>query len=299
LITLGSAGYPPLLAATDSPPLALWCDGQLPDLLPAPQLAIVGSRRASLGGRNTARQLATDLSLAGITITSGLAFGIDAASHEGGLGGCGGTVAVLGSGIDQIYPRRNAALAKNIRRNGCLVSEYPPGQATRAFQFPARNRIIAGLSLGTLVVEAAKQSGSLITARLAGTYGREVFAIPGSIHSSLTKGCHRLLRDGAKLVERIEDIIEELAQPLKSAVAAASGCPPAIVSAPAETPRDSDEARRKLLQLMDFAPVTVDEALADSGLTTAELSSMLLHLEMEGTVEALPGGRYCRLAKRS
>jgi DNA processing protein len=265
-------------------------DGNEPALLSEPQLAIVGSRHSSRNGEITAGSIALEIGRLGLVITSGLAAGIDSAGHRGALDGGGQTIAVTGGGIDSIYPSRNRALAAGIRARGLIVSEYPPGHPVRAFQFPLRNRIIAGLSLGTLVVEATRRSGSLITARLAAEYGREVFAVPGSIHHAQSKGCHKLLRDGAKLVENINDILVEIA-PQLAAVAACES-------------RDKAPAQHRnlpapLAQVLDFSPIGFDALVAATGLTAAELSSMLLHQEILGTIEALPGGRYCRLAERA
>jgi DNA processing protein len=293
LIPLESPAYPSQLAELPDAPLALWVEGARPDLLTGPQLSIVGSRRPSVGGLETARRFAAELAAAGITVTSGLALGIDAAAHHGAVDSIGGTLAVLGSGVDQIYPRRNQPLASRIVEHGLIVSEYPPGEPTRPHHFPQRNRIIAGLGLGTLVIEAARRSGSLITARLAGDYGRHVFAVPGSIHSDLSKGCHALLRSGAGLVESVDDILLEIAPQLARTLS---------VEMAESTVRQASFARpiseRNLLEMLDFSPVTIAELASRTALTTAELSSMLLHLELEGTVEALPGGRYSRLLKR-
>jgi DNA processing protein len=297
LVALGSADYPPLLAALDeAAPLAIWTEGENPALLAAPQLAIVGSRNPTAGGIETARQFAKYLGERGITITSGLATGIDGASHRGALDTVGGTVAVLGAGLDSIFPREHERLAREVAARGVLVSEYPPGVGPQKFHFPQRNRIIAGLSLGTLVVEATRRSGSLITAKAANDFGREVFAIPGSIHNPLARGCHQLIRDGAKLVEEATDILIELAPKLEIDVAAVTAEPPR--SEPANDARSADPSYRKLLDALEFAPQSIGALAGRSGLTTAELSSMLLVLELEGFVEALPGGRYSRLAKR-
>jgi DNA processing protein len=294
LVTYGSAQYPAQLAESNAPPLAVWVRGADLRLLKAPQLAVVGSRNPTANGRELAADFARELSRAGLAITSGMACGIDAAAHEGALAGGGGTIAVLGCGIDIVYPKLNRTLADAIAVNGLLVSEYPPGTPVRAFQFPQRNRIIAALSLGTLVVEATRRSGSLITARLAGDYGRDVFAVPGSVHNPLARGCHLLLRQGAKLVEEIGDILSELAASicLDGALEAA---PP-----PAESPASTrDPAYANLLKCLGFDGVRINDLVARTGLTPAELSSMLLVLELEGQVEALPGGRYALLAKRS
>jgi len=290
LIGYGSGGYPQCLAELEDAPLALWADGSHPELLLDPQLAIVGSRHPTANGSTTAEDFAAELSRAGITITSGLARGIDAASHRGALTGPGRTIAVLGNGIDLIYPAANRRLAAEIREAGAVVSEYPPGAGVRAIQFPRRNRIIAGLSTGTLVVEATRRSGSLITARLATESGREVFAVPGSIHSPLSRGCHKLIREGAKLVENIDDILIEIAPQLRHAAAGSA----------ANKRATSDSAwPRELADHLDLAPVSFDQLISATGLTAAELSSMLLHLEMQGKIEALAGGRYCRLIKRA
>lgn len=292
LVTYGSAEYPPWLARCAAPPLALWIDGQDRDALTSPQLAIVGSRNPTAGGRRTAIDFARELSERGLTITSGLACGIDAAAHEGALAGSGATVAVLGCGIDVIYPQAHRSLADAIRATGLIVSEYPPGTPVRAFQFPQRNRIIAGLSVGTLVVEATRRSGSLITARYAGEYGREVFAVPGSIHNPLARGCHALLRDGAKLVEDVGDVLVEIAASIQL-----DATPTAPPSRATEQHR-IDPAYDNLLKALGFDGVVLNDLAARTGLTAAELSSMLLVLELEGQVEALPGGRYALLAKR-
>jgi DNA processing protein len=293
LISLACDAYPAQLAALDDPPLALWMRGAEPALLAAPQIAIVGSRQATAGGRELARSFAAALGEAGITVASGLAAGIDAAAHTGAVDTPGGTVAVLGCGADLVYPRRHAALAARIAGKGAIVSEYPPGSPPRAYRFPERNRIIAGLALGTLVVEAATRSGSLITARLAGAYGREVFAVPGSVLSSFSRGCHRLLRDGACLVETIDDIVSEIAPALSAALTSRGG------PAPPQDPSTDGGDAAKLLKHLEFSPTTIDVLARACGLTTKDVSSMLLQLELEGTVEALPGGRYCRLIKRS
>lgn len=290
LIHRGAPLYPAALAEIPDAPQALWGLGREPGLLHSPQLAVVGSRCPTLNGRSIAESFSRELSTAGITVTSGLARGIDAASHAGALGGIGGTVAVLGNGIDAVYPASNRKLATQIAAAGFIVSEYPPGTPVRAGQFPRRNRIIAGLALGTLVIEATRRSGSLITARLATEYGREVLAVPGSIHNALSKGCHKLLRSGAILVENIDDILIEIAPQLRAATTDSG-----VAAATAEAPPLPDV----LAKCLDFAPVEFDSLLKATGLTAAELSSMLLQLEIQGKIEALPGGRFCRLAKRA
>lgn len=284
LLDWASPDYPALLREIPDPPLLLYVDGEL-DVLQRPQLAIVGSRKPTAGGRDTARQFARALAQAGLVITSGLALGIDAAAHDGALDAAGHTVAVLGNGPDRVYPRRNARLAAAIREHGAILSEFPPGTPPLANHFPRRNRIISGLSLGVLVVEAALRSGSLITARLAAEQGREVFAIPGSIHNPLARGCHRLLRDGARLVECLDDIGSELGALFElyrdEPVAAAPG-----------TTVDGEQDR--LLRQMGFDPVSIDTLVERSGLTAERVSSILLLLELQGKLAALGGGTFQR-----
>ena len=298
LITFGSRDYPLRLAQLPDAPLALWVEGRRRALLAAPQLAIVGSRSPTTDGRQTAEQFARYLAHRGLTITSGLATGIDGASHRGAVGAPGGTVAVLGSGLDVIFPRVHTALAAEIAARGLLVSEYAPGVEPQKAFFPRRNRIIAGLSLGTLVVEATRRSGSLITAHCAMENGREVFAIPGSIHNPLSRGCHHLIRQGAKLVEEAGDILVELEPQLRAEGIELASAEPAP-SESAESPTTSDPSYQNLLNALGFSPTPIAEITARVNLTTAEVSSMLLLLELEGLVEALPGGRYSRLGKKS
>ena len=300
LITRKSPDYPALLKELPDPPLALWTDGARSDLLNSPQLAMVGSRKPTANGRETARRFARYLSERGLTIVSGLATGIDGASHRGGLEGCGSTVAVLGSGSDVLFPRSHKRLAAEIIDKGLIVSEFPPGTPPLAAHFPQRNRIIAGMSAGTLVVEAARRSGSLITARLAGNYGREVFAIPGSIHNPMAKGCHRLIQQGAKLVEDAADVLVELPPLLQLSVETEAQTVDTPSNAPVETESlASRPGYKELLASLGFDPCGISDLARRTGLTAAELSSMLLLLEMEGLVEALPGGRYSRLSKRT
>lgn len=298
LITFGSREYPPRLAEIPDAPLALWVEGPERALLAAPQLAIVGSRSPTTDGSRTAEEFARHLAQRGLTITSGLATGIDGASHRGAVAALGGTVAVLGSGLDVIFPRVHASLAAEIAARGLLVSEYAPGVEPQKLFFPQRNRLIAGLSLGTLVVEATRRSGSLITARLAMDYGREVFAIPGSIHNPLARGCHYLIRQGAKLVEEAADIFIELAPQLRAEGFAMPSVESAPV-APDATPLMSDPSYQNLLNTLGFSPTPIADLSTLANLTTAEVSSMLLQLELEGLVEALPGGRYSRLGKKN
>jgi DNA processing protein len=292
LITRQDPRFPVLLREIPDPPPALFLQGD-PALLGSPQLAIVGSRNPSPGGRETAREFARFLTTAGVTITSGLAIGIDGAAHEGALAGGGETIAVTGTGLDLVYPARQRPLAHQIAEQGALVSEFPPGTPALPANFPRRNRIISGLSLGTLVVEAALNSGSLITARLAAEQGREVFAIPGSIHNPMARGCHALIRQGAKLVETAGDILEELA-PLLGSLSTHAAADTKAAGTGSATPQKLDQEYIRLLEQIGFDPVSVDQLIARSGLTATVVSSMLLLLELEGHVSSAPGGRYCR-----
>jgi DNA processing protein len=283
-IAPGDPRFPPALLQSADPPLLLYVQGD-PAVLQRPALAIVGSRSATPQGLANARAFARELAAQGWCIVSGLALGIDAAAHEGALEATGGagTVAVVGTGLDRVFPARHRALAHRIAAAGALVSEYAPGTPPLREHFPERNRIIAGLAQGTLVVEAALASGSLITARLASEAGREVFAIPGSIHSPQARGCHALIRQGAKLVETAEDIVEELRGQRPLALAAAPG--------DATAAADGDP----LLAALGHDPVTLDALLARTGESAAALSARLLELELEGRVARLPGGLYQRL----
>ena len=283
--------YPPILAELSAPPILLFVRGD-PDILKDPMLAIVGSRNPTAVGRDTARDLARHLAACGLTIASGLAIGIDGAAHAGALES-GRTVAVLGTGPDRVYPAAHRDLARRIAENGALVTEYPPGSAPIGSNFPRRNRIISGLSLGTLVTEAALKSGSLITARYAVEQGREVFAIPGSIHNPLARGCHALIRDGAKLVESAADILEELGPLLGSLVSEAGG----QAQSGARDAGDLDGEYLQLLETLGHDPLSPDELIRRTGLPAQSVSSMLLLLELEGHVSSCPGGRYCRSAR--
>ncbi len=295
-ITIGDADYPALLLQTADPPLLLYAEGQVA-CLSTRALAIVGSRHPTPQGEENAREFAAALSRQGWLVVSGLALGIDAAAHEGAMLGSTGTVAVLGSGTDQPYPASHRALAARIvASGGMLLSEYAPGTPALAENFPRRNRIIAGLTLGTLVVEAALRSGSLITARLASEAGREVFAIPGSIHSPQSKGCHQLIKQGAKLVEVAADILEELSSPGRTpmvpamALEAASGAQPDFASG-------ADEGPDPVLRALGHDPATLDALIARTGWPTQDLSARLLELELQGQVARLPGGLYQRRAR--
>ncbi len=277
LLTLADPDYPQFLREIADPPVLLYCKGRR-ELLGQPAISIVGSRNATPQGLRDAEAFAEALSDAGLTIVSGLALGIDAAAHRGGLRGAGSSIAVVGTGLDRIYPARNQALAHELAESGLIVSEFPLGTRPLPGHFPRRNRIISGLSRGVLVVEAAPDSGSLITARVAAEQGREVFAIPGSIHSPLARGCHALIKQGAKLVESAQDVLEEMAWRVTT--------PPAPQHQAASDP---------VLDAMDPSPMTLDTLAERSGLTLDALSAKLLMLELEGQVAQLPGGRYQRL----
>jgi DNA processing protein len=285
LVLWGEADYPPLLAAIPGPPAALYVMGDAAVLMEK-QLAMVGARSASPLGRAIARELAGELAQAGLTITSGLAVGIDAASHEGALAAGGRTVAVLGTGLDQVYPPQNAGLAQRILTAGALVSEFPPRTGPRRQNFPQRNRVISGLALGTLVIEAARGSGSLITAQRAAEQGREVFAVPGSIRSPLSAGCHELIREGAHLVEESTDVLAGLQFNSIFQRLRAVGNEPLL-----------DKEYEMLLDALGFEPATIDTLVARSGLCGESIASMLLILELEGRVAPYPGGQYGRLSK--
>lgn len=282
LVALDDPTYPSLLLQTADPPLLLHAVGRL-ELLEAPSLAIVGSRNPTPQGRDHAASFGRQISQAGWTVVSGLALGIDGAAHDGALAGSGSTIAVVGTGLDTTYPKRHAELARRIARDGLIVSEYSLGMPPLPANFPARNRIIAGLSRGTLVVEAALQSGSLITARLAAEAGREVFAMPGSLHSPQARGCHALIKQGAKLVETAQDVFDELGL---------------IVPPAAAGPAAPDERRADpLLAALGFDPMSLDELVNRTGQGAAELSARLLELELDGQVVRLPGQLFQRVAQ--
>ena len=294
LVCIGDNDYPPLLKQIADAPTGLFISGN-PKLLATPQLAIVGSRNPTPYGREIATAFAKHLTQCGLTITSGLAEGIDAASHRGALDGTGQTIAVCGTGLDTVYPPNSKSLALEIEQRGALVSEFPIGTTARKFHFPLRNRIISGLSLGTFVVEAALHSGSLITAKQAGDYGREVFALPGSIHNPMAKGCHQLIRQGAKLVDSAEDILNELgplasmAQSLRRIAKPAN--PPDL---PANSDMELDNDYKILLDALGFEAVGIDQLIERSGLTADVVASMLLILELEDHIASIPGGLYLR-----
>jgi DNA processing protein len=289
ILLYGDKQYPSLLAEIHDPPSLLYLQGDI-SMLSQWQLAIVGSRNPSETGRQLAYDFANYLGHGGLCITSGLAMGIDAAAHKGALAAGAKTIAVVGTGLDRVYPAKNRDLAHDIAANGLLVSEFPLGTPPKSENFPRRNRIISALSLGTLVVEAALKSGSLITARMAMEQAREVFAIPGSIHNPLARGCHKLIREGAKLVETAQDILEELGPLAQLQVETLS-----TGSEENEQQQElNDPEYQLLLDKLGFDPITIDELIQRSGLTAEEVSSMLLLLELKGQVESLAGGRYVR-----
>ena len=281
VVTLGDVLYPASLLETADPPLLLYLQGRA-ELLAAVSVAVVGSRNPTAQGIANAHSFARHLSQAGLSVVSGLALGIDGAAHEGALEGAGSTIAVVGTGLDRVYPRRHLDLAHRIAARGLMVSEWPLGTLPLGANFPQRNRLIAGLSRGTLVVEAALQSGSLITARLAAECGRDVFAIPGSIHAPQSRGCHALIKQGAKLVDSARDILEELQ--LGAPVAAA---------VQGELPTRTDP----LLKALGHDPVTLDALVERTGVAPADLSARLLELELEGQVARLPGQLFQRVAR--
>lgn len=293
LLTVSMPAYPVPLRHIADPPPVLFVVGRA-QALSNLQLAVVGSRRATPCGVETAKRFSAELAERGLTITSGLALGIDAASHRGAMavGGC--TLAVAAHGLDSVYPRRHQRLAGQVAEHGALVSEFSPGTPPLAGHFPRRNRLISGLSLGVLVVEAARRSGSLITARLAGEQGREVFAVPGPIQSPLARGCHDLIRQGAKLVEQVADILEELPVDVAPAPAVrVSASKPA-----AGVPADLDSAHRRVLDCLGHRAISVDELVERSGLTADIVCSILLALELRGLVLPVAGGAYCRATTR-
>jgi DNA processing protein len=277
LMTLADEDYPKNLLEIADPPAVLYCKGRR-SLLSQPGLGVVGSRNATPQGVRDAEAFSHALSDAGLTIVSGLALGIDAAAHRGGLAGAGSSIAVIGTGLDRIYPARNKTLAHQLAENGLIVSEFALGTPPLPGHFPRRNRLISGVSRGVLVVEAAPDSGSLITARVATEQGREVFAIPGSIHSPLARGCHALIKQGAKLVESAADILDELAWQQRLA-----------------PPMHPESAPDPVLDALDGAPTTLDTLAQTTGLTLDALSAKLLTLELDGRIASLPGGRYQKL----
>ncbi len=302
IIALGDAHYPQLLLNTADPPLMLYLMGRTRASWPQ-SLAIVGSRNPTAQGLVNAKQFAHSFAQSGLTVVSGLALGVDGAAHEGALDGAGlladtddstlATIAVVGTGLDRVYPSRHLALAHRIARSGLIVSEYAIGTPPLAENFPRRNRIIAALSQGTVVVEAALKSGSLITAHQALEMGREVFAIPGSIHSPQSRGCHALLKQGAKLVETAQDVLEELKLPLAHMSDRASA---RALRAAANDETDANSESNALLEALGFDPVSLDALIARTGISAAELQARLLELELSDEVARLPGGLFQRIA---
>jgi DNA processing protein len=278
VVTLGDADYPQTLLNITDPPLLLYVKGRR-DLLNTNSLAIVGSRHATPQGISNAEEFANTLSDAGLCIISGMAHGIDAAAHRGALRGRGSSIAVVGTGLDKVYPAANRDLAHALAKQGALISEFPLGTPPLAANFPRRNRLISGMCIGTLVVEASLQSGSLITARMAMEQGHDVFAIPGSIHSPQSRGCHKLIKQGAKLAETAQDILEELT---------------GLINFSRSEPEISQGRDTTLLDIIGFDPVNIDTLCMRSGLTVSQLSAMLLTLELEGRVATLPGGLFQR-----
>ena len=295
IVTLADTAYPRALLDIADPPTLIYVRGRL-DLLQRPALAIVGSRNPTPQGIKNAENFSAALAQSGLIIVSGLALGIDTAAHLAALSVQGDTIAVIGTGIDRIYPARNLDLARRIVKQGCIISEFPLGTPAVAHNFPRRNRLISGLARGVLVVEAAAESGSLITARLAGEQGKEVFSIPGSIHSPQARGCHKLIKQGAKLVETVQDILEELDwhdQCNEKGQASAFPLPtPSVTATGQEIQTDADE----LLTLIGFDPCSIDELAARSGLSIEILSQRLLQLELNGHLANLPGGRFQRIS---
>ncbi|HUP91501.1 MAG TPA: DNA-processing protein DprA [Solimonas sp.] len=289
LVTFLDPRYPAALRDIPQPPLALFCQGD-PQLLALPQIAIVGSRQGTPQGLENARAFGAELARRGLVVTSGLALGIDGAAHRGALSAQGSTIGVCATGLDRIYPARHRELAHEIARTGLLVSEFPAGVAAVADNFPRRNRVISGLSLGVLVVEAARESGSLITARYANEQGRDVFAIPGSIHNPLARGCHALIRQGAKLVETVDDILVELAPQIGARLREAQ--PGAGVARGALLP-----LQELILEALDDAPVAIDTLVERTGAPVQELSAALLALELSGHVASSAGGAYQRVLR--
>jgi DNA processing protein len=293
LLRRGDEAYPPQLAALADPPPVLYALGNI-ELLHRPQIAVVGSRQPTAAGRSLAARIAKDLAAAGLVITSGLARGVDAAAHEAALAAGGTTIAVCGTGLDRCYPAQNRALSERIARDGLLLSEFPPGTPPRAAHFPQRNRIISGLARGVVVVEAAADSGSLITARHALAQGREVFAIPGSPLNPLAAGCLELLRQGATLVRGAMDILPEIAVKIEGNVQPHQQLVLPIEAGSSTSRLDKDY--EMLLDALGFEPSTVDDLVERTGLGPGSVASMLLILELEGRVETRPGALYNRVA---
>lgn len=299
IITLHSDEYPPLLKQISNPPPVLYIHGK-PSLLKDPQLAIVGSRNPTQGGQTASYDFAYYLSKTGLCITSGLALGVDGNAHQGAINANGPTIAVIATGIDRVYPAKHRDLAHKIVENGAIISEFPIGTQPKAENFPRRNRIISGLSYGTLVVEAALQSGSLITARLAMEQNREIFAIPGSIHNPLARGCHQLIRQGAKLVETAQDILEEMAGAINIELINSPGNDSVQDKLPEnsghlEIDQQQNEDHQTLLDKMGFDPTPIDQLVVRTGFSPESIAAMLLILELQNQVASNGGGTYTRI----
>lgn len=297
ILTLEDPAYPPLLKEIPDPPPLLFVQGDL-TTLPAGQVAVVGSRQVTPGGRACAAGIVGALAAQGLVITSGLALGADGMAHENALQAGGRSVAVVATGLDRVYPARHRALAHRIAGNGALVSEFPIATGVRQTHFPRRNRIISGLSLGVFVVEASRQSGSLITARHAVEQGREVFAMPGSVHNPLVRGCHELICQGAKLVERAEDILEELLPLAQAGLDLYAADPPADEGGTAPEQDGESGEEMVLLEAIGYDPCRVDDLVERTRLTSERISAMLLVLELDGRVARLPGGFFQRTLDR-
>ena len=296
LLVYTSAAYPALLKTIAVPPIALFVAGNV-ESLSRPQLAIVGSRNPTPAARETAFEFSASLASIGITITSGLAAGIDGACHRGAIHADGFTVAVMGCGLDQVYPASHRELMEKVAAQGAVISEFPVGEPPRPHNFPRRNRVISGLSAGVLVVEAAVRSGSLITARCAMEQGREVLAMPGSIHNPMARGCHALIRQGAKLVETVDDVLEEIGPSLNVSPASSPCEPPGCATAEGAETFGLDDEYRALLEHVDYAATSVDVLVSRSGLTPQVVSSMLLQLELSGFIASIAGGLYARTSR--
>ena len=295
LVPIGTSRYPDRLAAISSPPPLLYCRGD-PGVLDCLQIAIVGARAATRGGRARARRLAGELAACGLVVTSGLARGIDAAAHRGALDAGGRSVAVVATGPDRIYPRSNAGLARDLVEAGAVVTERAPGTPPLPGNFPRRNRLISGLSVGVLVVEASLRSGSLITARLAADEGREVFAVPGSVDNALSRGCHSLIRDGAKLVESVDDVLDEIVHPHGLPASRAAVHPG--TDGRGGTDHELGALEHRVLDAVGHDPVTLDQLVDCTRTPAGRLAATLLALEIDGWIEALPGSRYVRTSTR-
>ncbi len=295
LITYLDDNYPPLLKQISAAPPLLYVHGN-PDLLSDPQIAIVGSRTPTPNGAHNAFEFAKHFANMGLCVTSGLAMGIDGEAHKGALADGGVTIAVTATGLDRVYPAKHRELAHQIVENGALVSENPIGTAPRPQNFPRRNRIISGLSHGSLVVEAAQRSGSLITADYANEQGRMVFAIPGSIHNPLARGCHKLIRQGAKLVETAKDVMEDLADQIDREMLTQESSKPDTSDTPETVETVPNDDNSRLLVAMGYEPVSIDQLVIQTGLTPAALSSMLLVMELQGSIASNGRGSYTRLS---